>query len=285
MEAYYSDGRGRYGTGESYDWFPKYGEEAEVFLSSDGLWSYDEVEGGIELLRYNGNEIHIAVPDMVDGRKVVSMNNTFDGFYELKSAVVPEGIRSIVGAFYGCEGLEKIVLPDTLEDMGYAFECCYSLKNIDVPEHVKNFSWAFGRVPLEQFAFPQGTENISRAFLGCSHLRKVFIPKTVTDCYEAFSDCEALTEVILEEGVSRINEWAFFHCTSLREITIPKSVTEFGRYSVGFMEVREYDERRTGYRIRGKQVVPGFKIRGVPGSEAEKYAKENGIEFVSVSRE
>ena len=24
MEAYYSDGRGRYGTGESYDWFYKY---------------------------------------------------------------------------------------------------------------------------------------------------------------------------------------------------------------------------------------------------------------------
>lgn len=223
MGAYYSDGRGRYGTGESYDWFPKYGEEVEVSLSSDGLWSYDEAEGGI-------------------------------------------------------------VLPDTLEDMSYAFECCYSLKNIDVPGHVKNFSWAFEGVPLEHFAFPQGTENISRAFLGCSHLRRVFIPKTVTDCYEAFPDCEALTEVTLEEGITRISEWAFFHCTSLREITIPESVTEFGRWSVGFMEVREYDEKGTGYRIRGRQVVPGFKIRGVPGSAAEKYAGENGIEFIAVRR-
>ncbi len=29
-------------------------------------------------------------------------------------------------------------------------------------------------------------------------------------------------------------------------------------------------------------VVPGFKIKGVPGSAAEKYAKDNGIEFESL---
>ena len=42
------------------------------------------LEDGIELLRYNGNEIHIIVPEMVDGKKVVALDSTFDGFYELK---------------------------------------------------------------------------------------------------------------------------------------------------------------------------------------------------------
>ncbi len=37
MSAYYSDGRGRYGTGESYDWFWKYEEDdtVEIITSSD----------------------------------------------------------------------------------------------------------------------------------------------------------------------------------------------------------------------------------------------------------
>lgn len=33
---------------------------------------------------------------------VVMLNSTFDGFVELKSVVIPEGVTNIQGAFYGC---------------------------------------------------------------------------------------------------------------------------------------------------------------------------------------
>ena len=117
MQAYYDDGRGRYGTGESYDYFYKYDEEdVPIQTSDDGLWTYALPGDGeeVELLRYNGNAIHVEVPSMVDGRKVTALDSTFDGFYELKSAVVPEGVTSIEGAFYGCEGLDQVILPDSL---------------------------------------------------------------------------------------------------------------------------------------------------------------------------
>jgi len=107
----------------------------------------------------------------------------------------------------------------------------------------------------------------------------------VTNSYEAFADCEVLTEVVIEDGVTNIDDWAFFHCPSLLELTIPASVTEFGKESVGFMEMREYtSHEKIAFKIKGQQIVPGFKIKGTPGSVAEKYAKENGIEFVSLLR-
>lgn len=285
MEAYYSDGRGRYGTGESYDWFWQY-EDNDGFkplTSSDGLWTYTIIDGGIEILRYDGSDTNIIVPSVIDGNKVVSLDSTFDGFYELKSAVIPEGVMSITGAFYGCEGLEQVILPDSLVDMTYGFNCCYSLKPVDIPSGVKNFSWAFEGTSWESFVFPQGAEDISHAFMGSEHLKRVTIPGSVTDLNEAFGDCQALTEVVIENGVKYIGDYAFFHCPSLLELTIPESVIEFGEKSVGYMEIREYTSpRKDAFKIKGYQLVPGFKIKGVPGSMAEKYAKKHGIEFLSL---
>lgn len=87
--------------------------------------------------------------------------------------------------------------------------------------------------------------------------------------------------MVIEKGVTSIDDWAFFHCPSLLELTIPESVTEFGKKSVGLMEIREYgDPEKTGFKVKGTQVVPGFRIKGITGSAAEKYAKENEIEFI-----
>lgn len=283
MTPYWSDERGRYGTGESYDWFPAYEDGVETFESEDGLWICTNLTDGVEILRYDGNEVNITVPSQINGQKVVSLNSTFDGFYELKSVVVPEGVTSIEGAFYGCERLEKVSLPKSIVNMCYAFNCCYSLKEIDIPDGVKNVSWAFECTGLKKIRFPYGTENIARAFMGCEELKYAYIPGTVTDMMEAFADCENLSEVVIEDGVTNIGDYAFFNCLSLKELTIPESVTEFGEESVGIMEIREYlSPGREAFRVKGCQIIPGFKIKGKAGSRAEEYAKTNGIEFVRI---
>ena len=41
----------------------------------------------------------------------------------------------------------------------------------------------------------------------------------------AFSDCDWLQEVTIEEGVEIIQQYAFFSCRELKNIKIPKSVT------------------------------------------------------------
>lgn len=288
MEAYYSDGRGRYGTGESYDWFYKYEDydgESKIYTSSDGLWTYGFAEPNIpsdeiEILRYNGNETTINVPSVIDGKKVVSLDSTFDGFYELESAVIPEGVINMIGAFYGCENLKKVTLPQSLKNMEYALNCCYSLEEVNIPPYVEDFSNTFFGTRIESFAFPQGTKVIHNSFAGNDSIKKVFIPGSVTDTYEAFSDCENLSEITIEDGLESIGDYTFFHCTSLLELTIPESVREFGEFSVGYMEIREYTSpEKIAYRMKGKCIVPGFHIKGIKGSAAEKYAEKNNIPF------
>lgn len=284
LTPYYNKDGGRYGTGESYDVFYGYEDNSQIHTSSDELWTYAFVEGGVELLRYNSNEIDIVVPALVDGHRVVSLDSTFDGFRELKRVAIPRGVTSIEGAFYGCEGLEEVSLPDGLVNITYGFHCCYALKALTVPQSVTNFSSAFGGTQLTSFIFPPGAEQISHAFFNSEQLRSVYIPKSVTASSEAFCDCELLTEVTLENGLTSLDDWALFHCLSLKELTIPPSVTKFGKMAVGFMENREYTSpRKTAFQIKGHQIVPGFIIKGAAGSAAQAYANQHKIPFYPVS--
>ena len=291
MKAYWSDGRGRYGTKDSYDNFPRFRciTDYELFTSSDGLWTYWVRENGIELLRYNGCDIHISVPAVVDGRKVTSLYWTFDGFVELKSGEIPDGVLSIEGAFYGCEGLEDVRLPEGLENISHAFESCFALKNVQVPDSVKDYTYAFAETAIERFTFPQGAQVINNAFSACLSLKHVTIPKTVCRTFEVFNDCEVLEHVELEDGIQRLEDYMFFNCYSLKELKIPESVKEIGRQAVGIQEVLECcDEGNVpvkSYWVAGYEVVPSFHIIGVPGSAAEQYAKEEGIPFIEQSKE
>ena len=170
-----------------------------------------------------------------------------------------------------------------LDLLCHAFVCCFELKYIDIPSAAKVASWAFENTGLKNIKLPYGIEDISNAFKGCAYLECVYVPGTVKDIRGTFSDCENLREVTIENGVTSLGDYAFFNCTSLKELTIPESVMEFGTKSVGIMEIKEYTSpKKLGYRIKGYQTVPGFKIKGKAGSEAERYAKNNGIEFVQI---
>lgn len=283
MTAYWSNEWGRYGTGESYDWFPKYEDGVKTFESEDGLWTYTYLDDGIEILRYNGNEINVIIPSVLNGKKVVSLESTFDGFLELKSVVVPQGVISIGGAFYGCESLEQVFLPESVAMLYYAFNCCFELKHIDIPAAVKDVSWVFGSTGLKKVILPYGIENIALAFAGCEDLEYAYIPGTAKDLAEAFADCENLRTVVIEDGITSIGDYAFFNCTSLKELTIPESVKKFGTDAVGIMEIREYTSPdKSAFKIKGYQIIPEFKIKGKAGSKAEEYARKQGIEFVQI---
>lgn len=283
MTAYWSEERGRYGTGESYEYFPKYENGVQTFESEDGLWTCTNLESGVEILRYNGNEVHLVIPSEIKGKRVISLESTFDGFTELKSVVVPEGVTSIGTAFHGCEQLEQVFLPESVVTLFYSFNCCFALEHIDIPASVKDISWAFEGTGLKSVKLPYGVENIAHAFTGCEALEYAYIPGSVKDLTEAFGDCINLKEAVMEHGVMSIGDYAFFHCTSLKELAIPESVTEFGTKAVGIMEIREYTSpEKSAFRIKGYQTVSGFQIKGKSGSKAEEYARENGIAFVQI---
>ena len=67
------------------------------------------------------------------------------------------------------------------------------------------------------------------AFYGCSCLKSIVIPDSVTHIGNyAFSWCEGLKSIMIPDSVKSIGSWAFRHCLSLTSIVIPNSVTSIG---------------------------------------------------------
>ena len=69
----------------------------------------------------------------------------------------------------------------------------------------------------------------SKAFSGCTRLKKVTIPNSVTNIGDnAFSECRGLKAVTIGNSVTSIGSGAFTYCSYLTEVTIPNSVTSIG---------------------------------------------------------
>lgn len=92
----------------------------------------------------------------------------------------------------------------------------------------------------------------------------------------AFSWSPNLTTVTIPEGVIHIGEEAFYEC-ELPGVTIPSSVTYIGEKAFGFEQGKRIHLDDEYYP---KVSINGFYIEGTPGTAAEKYAEENGFDFL-----
>ncbi len=78
---------------------------------------------------------------------------------------------------------------------------------------------------------------------------------------DAFSDCTNVESITIPNSVTNIGNWAFWNCTSLASVTIPDSVTSIGLFAFN---------------------SPKITIYGYPNTAAEKYANDNGFNFISL---
>ena len=86
-------------------------------------------------------------------------------------------------------------------------------------------------IPTELDGFPV-TAIGSAAFQGCSALKNVTIPESVTSIGTlAFSNLSNLTTLSLGKGIKTIGKYAFFTCNHLPSVTIPESVTSISDYA------------------------------------------------------
>ena len=154
-------------------------------------------------------------------------------------------------AFQDC-GLEEVVLPDSLTSVDYfTFYGCLSLKKVTFGAGLKETSYQMfrGCSSLEEIDFGTGLETLgAQTFAYCTSLKSVELPENITSMgtgcfgedytltdftskglesipYQAFWNCESLTNVSLNEGLKEIFRESFRTCESLEEVTIPSTVT------------------------------------------------------------
>lgn len=114
------------------------------------------------------------------------------------------------------------------------------------------------------------------AFKGAS-FEEVIIPSTVTRIEEnSFLSCYRLIDVVIPDSVTYIGDGAFSGCRKLPSVIVPDSVTEIGERAFGYTAPDESGEYTK---------IEGFVIYGYKNSVAEKYANENGFDFVALKGE
>lgn len=163
-------------------------------------------------------------------------DKAFDGNEELKYAVLPDSVESIgKRAFAGCLNLEKLILNDTLKNIDQnAFSGCKSLKKIDLPDSIQDIgSTAF----YDTYFTESVISNSGKIFYYCPIVkgRKTYtVPDTIKVIKGmAFRDDRELEEIILPEGLEKIEKRAFYGL-NIKSIIIPASVKELSEDSFLF---------------------------------------------------
>ena len=150
-------------------------------------------------------------------------------------------------AFYGCSGVTSFSLPNYLGMIGYAaFKNCSGVTSLKIPSYVYVIGTEAFRdcAGLTSVTIPESVAMIGiQAFAGCSNLEKAEFGSIAGLCKIVFwsmesnplfyakhlyVDGEEVTDLVIPEGVKRIEGVAFYNSTALKSVTIPSSVSNIG---------------------------------------------------------
>ena len=191
---------------------------------------------------------------------------------------IPDGVTEIgAEAFEGCYSLESITIPNQITKINpYTFSICSSVKRIVIPDSVTEIAdFAFVNCEgLTSLTIPDSVKKIGEsAFANCNRLASITLPNSVTKiAKETFSDCTSLKSITIPKSVTEIEEFAFEGCSRLKIITIPGTVKKIGSSAFGWLTDG-----------KGFKKVKGLIVCGYPGTEAERFAKEEGFTFKNLS--
>lgn len=185
----------------------------------------------------------------------------------LKEIIIPDGIKGIDSmAFDGCESLSEISIADSVTEINADFEDTAYYKNKSNWQngilYIGNHLLAAQKELYGSVTIREGIKNIADgAFFKCTKITDIIIPDSVIEIGDvAFVDCSNIREIVLPDSVERIRGNAFLRCSSLECIRIlnPDAVIDF------------------------EEIPETTVIYGYIGSTAEVYARENGVEFMSM---
>lgn len=124
---------------------------------------------------------------------------------DVRSVVIPQGIKKIAPrAFQHCN-LWELTIPDSVEEIG---------------------NCAFLRTHLTVVELPNGLKKLGPGCFCGTDLKKIRIPGSV-EVAQGFSSCDALREIIIENGVNRIDDLDWN--SALKKIELPESIREISK--------------------------------------------------------
>lgn len=195
--------------------------------------------------------------------------DAFFGCGNLKNVVIPFGVRMICAGAFSETGLTSISISDSVTAIGSgAFELCEDLTSVILPDALDHFGRCSAFDGCEQLTLRSYDNAL---YLGSNSNPYLVLfqasdpgidsvtlhPNTRFIHSDAFSECEDLETVELNEGLAVIGDSAFSGCTLLDSITIPDSVTEIGESAFEGCESLETVTLGAGLKTVGESAFKG----------------------------
>lgn len=239
---------------------PAFAEEDEPQLLIDGDYRYYLTDEGAVITWYEYAsplpEV-IEIPAVLGGYPVIAIEYGFSTCYneflddDIQRIVVPEGVKTIGGAFICCSSVAELVLPASLEEIP-EFSLSHVRAEITLHPDNPHFTCEDGflidlRSGTLLYVAPAAAEMplppVRRLGMRCLENwndweKDVVLPATVEEIGPcAFYDTE-LASVTLNEGLKRIENGAFSCFIRETPVEIPASVemVEWGAFAEAFEE-------------------------------------------------
>lgn len=176
-------------------------------------------------------------------------DSAFSNCSNIVSVKLPNTIRSIGSrAFYGCSSLRNIIIPDSVKYIGFkAFAKCSNLSFVSVGWGIDKLNnGVFDECDLLttiaiteniKYIAPDTISNVTNIKLNVSDVKNICNGYFGQLFYDLRIGCEGnelyindqeVTQLIIPDSITRIEECAFYGFSNLLSITIPESVVYIG---------------------------------------------------------
>lgn len=181
--------------------------------------------------------------------------NAFSGCTSLTSVSLPSNMTSIGShAFSGCTSLTSLVFPTSLNSLGGYCLAGTGVKEFTLPEHlwlsdgmfrdckslekvtlhsdlklIRDYCFA-GCTNLKSIKIPTSVTELGTHAFSASGLTEIVVPETVTTMSSSvFSECKDLLKAEINANISKLPDYTFEYCNSLSQFGLGNYITTIGR--------------------------------------------------------
>lgn len=222
-------------------------EIKKIETITKGNYTYQAVEGGIEITKYSGADADVVIPDTIDGKNVISLAaHSFSNNPMIVSVTVGEKMQTIGSyAFYSCSKLSKVVVPDSVTNIdsnafGYGNQVkLFGTIGSFVQTYAEKNNLNFINIMAKKsgdFYYEDctvdgniGVRILSYEGKSTDLALNTIEGKNITVIGKgAFFNNQTLKNLSLGEQIKIIEDGAFSSCSSLKNVTFAEGVKSLG---------------------------------------------------------